>query len=97
MPVVTLSADGELLLVERFAASKDGMHLGFEEVAVLMGETSATRYQRDYGTMIESLASFVEPQAEEGMRRDVSHSAGVELVAWEWGRAPEELRRSVSR
>jgi serine/threonine-protein kinase HipA len=72
VPVVTLSADGELLLVERFDASKDGMHLGFEEAAVLMGETSATKYQRDYGSMVESLASFVEPQAEDAMRRDVT-------------------------
>ena len=72
VPVVTLSADGELLLVERFDTAKDGMHLGFEEVAVLMGETSATKYQRDYGSMIESLASFVDPQAEDAMRRDVN-------------------------
>ena len=72
VPTVTLSADGELLLVERFDTLKDGTHLGFEEVAVLMGETSASKYQRDYGSMIESLASFVAVQAEDTMRRDVT-------------------------
>src|SRR5258707_123972 len=45
-PNITLSADGELLLVERFDILGEGKHLGFEEVAVLMGESSATKYQR---------------------------------------------------
>ena len=89
VPVVTLSADGELLLVERFDTAKDGMHLGFEEVAVLMGETSATKYQRDYGSMIESLASFIEPQAEDAMRRDVSAAL---VLNWLLGNGDAHLK-----
>lgn len=89
VPVVTLSADGELLLVERFDAAKDGMHLGFEEAAVLMGETSATKYQRDYGSMMESMASFVEPQAEDSMRRDVTTAL---VLNWFLGNGDAHLK-----
>ncbi len=60
-PNTTLSADGELLLVERFDIRANGRCEGFEEAAALMGETSATKYQRDYGSMIESLVQFVGP------------------------------------
>jgi serine/threonine-protein kinase HipA len=77
IPNVTLSADGELLLVERFDILGDGKHLGFEEAAVLMGESSATKYQRDYGSMIESLALFVDAQTEDAMRRDVSKALAL--------------------
>ncbi len=89
VPTVTLSADGELLLVERFDTSKDGVHLGFEEVAVLMGETSATKYQRDYGSMIESLALFIEFQAEDAMRRDVTTAL---VLNWLLGNGDAHLK-----
>lgn len=69
----TLSADGELLLVERFDIRPQGRCLGFEEAAALMGETSATKYQRDYGSMIETLVEFV------GM--DVSNSIRAPLTS----------------
>lgn len=59
IPRTTLSADGELLLVERFDIRPQGRCMGFEEAAALMGETSATKYQRDYGSMIEALVDFV--------------------------------------
>jgi serine/threonine-protein kinase HipA len=36
-----------------------------------MGETSDTKYQRDYGSMIESLAKFVGSAEEEALRRNV--------------------------
>jgi serine/threonine-protein kinase HipA len=68
----TLSADGELLLVERFDVLPDGRHLGFEEAAALMGETSATKYQRDYGSMIEILSEFVGPNDESTLRHDLT-------------------------
>jgi serine/threonine-protein kinase HipA len=88
-PNVTLSADGELLLVERFDILGEGKHLGFEEAAVLMGESSATKYQRDYGSMIESLALFVEPQTEEAMRRDVSKAL---VLNWLLGNGDAHLK-----
>ena len=69
-PNTTLSADGELLLVERFDVLPNGCHLGFEEAAALMGETSATKYQRDYGTMIDILSEFVGPNDESALRQD---------------------------
>jgi serine/threonine-protein kinase HipA len=89
VPTITLSADGELLLVERFDTLKDGTHLGFEEVAVLMGETSASKYQRDYGSMIESLASFVAVQAEDTMRRDVTTAL---VLNWLLGNGDAHLK-----
>jgi serine/threonine-protein kinase HipA len=61
VPRTTLSADGELLLVERFDVGKDGHLAGFEEAAALMGETSATKYQREFGTMVDVLAEFISP------------------------------------
>lgn len=88
-PNVTLSADGELLLVERFDTLDDGKHLGFEEAAVLMGETSASKYQRDYGSMVESLAQFVEPQSEDAMRRDVSKAL---VLNWLLGNGDAHLK-----
>jgi serine/threonine-protein kinase HipA len=69
-PNTTLSADGELLLVERFDVLPKGQHLGFEEAASLMGETSATKYQRDYGTLIDVLGEFVGPNNEPALRHD---------------------------
>src|SRR5262249_27340721 len=71
VPVVTLSADGELLLVERFDIREDGTCVGFEEAAALMGETSASKYQRDYGSMVESLSDFVGAVAEAETRHDL--------------------------
>lgn len=71
MPVVTLSADGELLLVERFDVRAGGTCVGFEEAAALMGETAATKYLRDYGSMIQSLADFVGTAAEAQARHDL--------------------------
>ena len=89
IPTVTLSADGELLLVERFDVLGDARHLGFEEAAVLMGETSATKYQRDYGSMIESLALFVDPQTEDAMRRDVTKAL---VLNWLLGNGDAHLK-----
>jgi serine/threonine-protein kinase HipA len=88
-PNVTLSADGELLLVQRFDILGEGKHLGFEEAAVLMGESSATKYQRDYGSMIESLALFVGPLTEEAMRRDVSKAL---VLNWLLGNGDAHLK-----
>jgi serine/threonine-protein kinase HipA len=88
-PNVTLSADGELLLVERFDILGDGNHLGFEEAAVLMGENSTTKYQRDYGSMIESLALFAEAQTEDAMRRDLSKAL---VLNWLLGNGDAHLK-----
>ena len=88
-PKVTLSADGQLLLVERFDTLADGKHLGFEEVAVLMGETSATKYQRDYGSMTESLASFISPELEGAMRRNISEAL---VLNWLLGNGDAHLK-----
>ncbi len=68
VPKVTLSADGQLLLVERFDVQPDGHLKGFEEAAALMGETSATKYQRDVGSMIEALCDFIAPLAHANAR-----------------------------
>jgi serine/threonine-protein kinase HipA len=89
IPDITLSADGELLLVERFDILGEGRHLGFEEVAVLMGESSVTKYQRDYGSMIESLAQFVEAQTEDAMRRDISKAL---VLNWLLGNGDAHLK-----
>jgi len=89
VPNVTLSADGELLLIERFDQLPHGEHLGFEEAAVLMGETSATKYQRDYGSMIESLAAFVAPELEESMRRDMTKAL---VLNWLLGNGDAHLK-----
>jgi serine/threonine-protein kinase HipA len=61
VPKTTLSADGELLLVERFDRDERGKLAGFEEAAALMGETSATKYHRDYGTMVDVLCESIAP------------------------------------
>jgi serine/threonine-protein kinase HipA len=61
-----------LLLVKRFDILPDGNTLGFEEAAALMGETSATKYQRDYGSMLDSLSEFVPLEAEDALRRDLT-------------------------
>ena len=37
-----------------------------------MGETSATKYQRDYGTMFEILSEFVGPNDEPALRHDLT-------------------------
>ncbi|MGC1522209.1 MAG: type II toxin-antitoxin system HipA family toxin [Steroidobacteraceae bacterium] len=89
IPNVTLSADGELLLVERFDVLGDASHLGFEEAAALMGESSATKYQRDYGTMIESLALFVSAQTEDAMRRDMTKAL---VLNWLLGNGDAHLK-----
>jgi serine/threonine-protein kinase HipA len=68
VPKTTLSGDGELLLVERFDLRSDGSMRGFEEAAALMGETAASKYQRDYGTMIDALCEFVSPQEQKKAR-----------------------------
>jgi len=74
VPNVTLSADGELLLVERFDVLPDGSCLGFEEAAALMGETSATKYHRDYGSLIESLSAFVPPSKQGQLRVELTQA-----------------------
>jgi serine/threonine-protein kinase HipA len=76
-------------LVERFDILGEGKHLGFEEAAVLMGESSATKYQRDYGSMVESLALFVDPQTEDAMRRDISKSL---VLDWLLGNGDAHLK-----
>jgi serine/threonine-protein kinase HipA len=68
VPHTTLSADGELLLVERFDLRKNGHLAGFEEAAALMGESSATKYQREFGTMVEVLSEFISPNARASAR-----------------------------
>jgi serine/threonine-protein kinase HipA len=68
VPCTTLSADGELLLVERFDVKKDGRLAGFEEAAALMGETSATKYQREFGTMVDILSEFISPSTRANAR-----------------------------
>jgi serine/threonine-protein kinase HipA len=73
-PTTTLSADGELLLVERFDIRPNGRSVGFEEAAALMGETAATKYHRDYGSMIESLVEFVGPDVSNPVRGPLAKS-----------------------
>lgn len=68
VPEAVLSADGELLLVSRFDILADATMLGFEEAAALMGETAATKYLRDYGTLVDVMASFVQPSVEASVR-----------------------------
>lgn len=72
IPSATLSADGELLLVARFDVDAKGHVAGFEEAAALMGETSATKYQRDYGTMLEVLSDFIAPDAQAAARNTLT-------------------------
>ncbi len=89
VPAVTLSADGELLLVERFDVLPDGNHLGFEEAAALMGESSASKYQRDYGSLLEALSQFVSPAAEAELRRDLSKAL---VLNWLLGNGDAHLK-----
>ena len=89
IPKTTLSADGELLLVERFDLLPEGDHLGFEEAAALMGETSQTKYQRDYGSLIESLAALVPPQQEESVRADLTKAV---ILNWLLGNGDAHLK-----
>lgn len=89
VPAVTLSADGELLLVERFDVLPDGNHLGFEEAAALMGESSASKYQRDYGSLLEALSQFVSPTAEAALRRDLTKAL---VLNWLLGNGDAHLK-----
>jgi len=68
VPKTTLSADGELLLVERFDLDEHGKLSGFEEAAALLGETSDTKYQRDYGTMMDVLCESIAPKLQRSAR-----------------------------
>lgn len=72
VPRTTLSADGQLLLVDRFDVQPDGRLKGFEEAAALMGETAETKYQRDVGSMIEVLCEFIAPLAQATTRQALS-------------------------
>src|SRR5262249_21397481 len=63
-----------LLLVERFDVRADGPCLGFEEAAALMGETSQTKYSRDYGSLINSLSRFMSGDAEVAARSDLARA-----------------------
>ncbi len=74
VPEATLSADGMLLLVKRFDVRADGHRMGFEEAAALMGETSDTKYNRDYGSLINSVSRFLPVDAEVSARSDLVRS-----------------------
>ena len=89
IPKATLSADGELLLIERFDLLPDGSHLGFEEAAALMGETSQSKYQRDYGSLIESLSAFVQPESEAALRRELTQAL---ILNWLLGNGDAHLK-----
>lgn len=89
VPAVTLSADGELLLIERFDLLPGGNHLGFEEAAALMGESSASKYQRDYGSLLEALSQFVSPGAELALRRDLTKAL---VLNWLLGNGDAHLK-----
>ncbi|MGH8294265.1 MAG: type II toxin-antitoxin system HipA family toxin [Steroidobacteraceae bacterium] len=89
VPAVTLSVDGELLLVERFDRLPGGNHLGFEEAAALMGESSASKYQRDYGSLLEALSQFVSPAAEAALRRDLTKAL---VLNWLLGNGDAHLK-----
>ena len=59
-PLFDLSDDGQLLLVDRFDLDENGMRLGFEDVASLMGlcvrdTLSDRKYQGSYEMIAESL------------------------------------------
>lgn len=71
VPEATLSADGTLLLVKRFDVRADGHRMGFEEVAALMGETSDTKYNWDYGSLINHVSRFLPADAEAPARCDL--------------------------
>lgn len=69
IPEVSLNEDGQLLLVKRFDLDTTQQPIGFEEAAPLMGETSDTKYRRDYGSMIDYIADAVAPQSYYEVRR----------------------------
>lgn len=58
----SLSADGKLLIIERFDRSGD-QALHFEEFCSLMGLTSADKYATTYEQLATSINRFVEPRS----------------------------------
>jgi HipA-like protein len=71
------------------AVDQEAPQLPTPKEIVLMGENSATKYQRDYGSMIESLALFVEAQAEDVMRRDMTKAL---VLNWLLGNGDAHLK-----
>lgn len=59
---VQLSANRQLLVVDRFDRKADGGYLGFEDFCVLMGLRSVGRYSRSYEELAQSVSLYVSPE-----------------------------------
>lgn len=59
VPVVRLTSDQQVLLVERFDFDSSGRPIGFEDMACLSARTSDQRYDGSYEDIASSLCTFV--------------------------------------
>jgi len=59
VPRAELSADGRVLLVERFDLKPDGTYLAFEDGCALAGRLSRDKYEGSYEQLVATLASVL--------------------------------------
>lgn len=59
IPRVELSADGMMLLVERFDFKPDGSYLAFEDGCALAGRLSRDKYEGSYEQLVATLATVL--------------------------------------
>jgi serine/threonine-protein kinase HipA len=62
VPTSELSADGKLLVLERFDRAGD-VALHFEEFCSLMGLTSIDKYDTTYERLVQSVQTFIAPES----------------------------------
>ena len=60
VPAAQLSADGQVLLVERFDRKPDGSYLAFEDGCALDGRLSREKYEGSYEQLAATLASALQ-------------------------------------
>lgn len=62
VPEFHLSENGKLFVMRRFDRTPEGMALGFEDMAVLMGRPAADKYKGSYQQIAKALEMFCAPQ-----------------------------------
>jgi len=59
VPDHDLSRDGTLIVIDRFDIAKDGHHLGFEEMASLLGVSSDKKYESSFDLIAQEIEERV--------------------------------------
>jgi serine/threonine-protein kinase HipA len=62
VPPINLSANGKLLIVERFDVLADGRYLGMEDLNALNGKPNSAKYDGSYEGAARQLKAFLSPE-----------------------------------